>query len=128
MSDTRICTWCGQDNEIPKRETAKCCEAWLLARPDPNTMTPDQRELELNHIGVVECDFTLIHQRIEALAGDSIWTHMMADRDYLVMRVRREHTPESWAAECEGKRNPTVIGHINEQRETPLQVIPVIHP
>lgn len=72
MAD-RICKRCGQltaDNQ----ECPVCAE-WFKTRPDPITMTPDERATEFESWKFCEIYFDKVHQRMEELVGRPIWTH-----------------------------------------------------
>lgn len=53
----------------------QCMEMWPNL-PDPQDMTPDERVEEFDRLGMVlTVTFDMLHERLEALVGRSIWTH-----------------------------------------------------
>lgn len=70
----RNCHYCGTEC-LPRQGCPKCLAEWHL-RPEPHTMTPDEREAEMrSHRGVLEVDFSMLHKRFEELVGRPVWTH-----------------------------------------------------
>lgn len=71
--ETRICHWCEQP--VAKEEYCPRCSETFKQRPEPHTMTPEQRQEEFEALGWCEVPFDWIHERIEALVGRPVWTH-----------------------------------------------------
>ena len=68
----RTCKRCGQENV--EGECPACLE-FYEARPDPSTMTPDERVKEFDSWQWLEITFDKIHKRLEELVGRPVWTH-----------------------------------------------------
>lgn len=76
MSETRTCHFCQRAVNVDAY-CANCAATWN-ERPDPATMTPDERVAELETLyGPIEVPMDLIHARFEALCGRPVWTHEM---------------------------------------------------
>lgn len=78
MAETWTCPHHG--HELPADGPAPWCPdcmADMTNAPDPSTMTPDARVAEIDHWQYLVVPFPLIHARIEALVGRSVWTHEM---------------------------------------------------
>jgi hypothetical protein len=71
MGELRTCSRCGTETS----EECPSCLAWFETRPDPATMTPDERVAEMKSWKTVEISFDKIHQRIQELVGRPVWTH-----------------------------------------------------
>jgi hypothetical protein len=64
-------------------------------------MTADERADELQRFaGILEVDFSLMHGRIEALAGRSVWSHELANYAAIIEQVRQQRPPtaDEWIA------------------------------
>jgi hypothetical protein len=90
------------------------CEAWFAALPDPATMTPNERLIELEqYIGdrgsrrILTTKFEILHARLEALAGCPLWTHQLVERDWLREVVKRRNGEDNDPG--------TVIGQLAER-------------
>lgn len=63
------------------------CLAWFAAPPDPVTMTPEEREAEMErHGGTLTVPFDVVHRRVEQLLGRTVQAFEFAD----LPRLRRE--------------------------------------
>lgn len=59
------------------------CMEDFANRPDPATMTPEQRGAEMESLDdIMEVSFDTFHERIEALVGRPVWTHEIASSVY----------------------------------------------
>lgn len=91
---TRVCHLHGTTVEA----SASCpdCLAWYETKPDAASMTPDERAAEMERWGgVLEIEFSLVHQRIEELVGRSVWTHEMGSRNYPALIEEARNRPGS---------------------------------
>lgn len=98
---SRLCHWCGASVPMePEPEfCAACLEAFPL-RPDPTSMTPDEREAEMRTLdGPLEVPFSLLHGRIEELVGRPVFTHEMALNWEGLCREARWEAPGSTLAD-----------------------------
>lgn len=87
MSDTRICP--RHNATIPAEEPCPDCLTALQNAPDPETMTPDERQAEcLSYFGAIQVAFPLIHERVEKLLRRPVWTHEFMYRDELAREAR----------------------------------------
>lgn len=91
MSEERRCHWC-QQPVTPKEWCAPCLAAFP-SRPAPHTMTPDEREAEVDALRWAEVPFDVMHGRLEALLGRPVWTHEMTGWNRLVQQARWEDRP-----------------------------------
>jgi len=59
------------------------------ARPDPSTMTREDRAAELQTLMSEDlwCSWGRMHARVDGLVGRSVYTHEMASPDYLVHEI-----------------------------------------
>jgi hypothetical protein len=90
-SATRTCTRCGTTVEAK----AECpqCRAWYEARPDPDTMTAEERVAELRSWTTTEIDFEKIHRRIGELVCRDVLTHELARPDLLEHEILTGQRP-----------------------------------
>lgn len=72
----RECHFCNA--EVPDGEFCAVCTESFPQRRTADTMTGEERAAEMRSIGgLLEVPFDLVHARIEALVGRSVWTHEM---------------------------------------------------
>ncbi len=82
----RTCHTC--NSRMLVTEWCATCEEAIQKRPDPATMTPDERAAEMEDLfGSLEVPFHLLHARIEALVGRPVFTHeFAAGKDVFVVK------------------------------------------
>src|SRR5688572_1877757 len=86
MAKERTCHFCG----TVCTDVCPTCTAAFDHRRDVATMTVEERVTELESwVGVLEIEFSKVHQRIEELVGRPVWTHELADPEQLVAEIRR---------------------------------------
>lgn len=74
---------------VGAKDSCPDCLAWFEARPDAATMTPEERVTEMGQwFGVLEIDFSKLHQRIEELVGRPVWTHELVHEEALTEEAR----------------------------------------
>ena len=76
----RTCSWCGA--QVPQEAFCADCTQSVPLRPDPETLTADEREAELRGMDRVEVPFDVMHARIERLVGRPVWTHEMTTSNW----------------------------------------------
>lgn len=89
MSDTRTCHFCC--TIVGAKASCPTCMAAFPNRRDVATMTVEERAQEFEQwVGVLEIDFSLMHQRLEELAGRPVWTHELAHPEDIVAEIRAQ--------------------------------------
>lgn len=75
---------------LPVEDKASCpdCVVMLGGLSDVSRMTVPQRIAELRMwYGVLEIDFSDMHERIERLVGRPVWTHELVNRERLEQEI-----------------------------------------
>ena len=88
----RICHIC--KNSVPYKQFCEYCVKAFENLPNPEDMTSQERVKEMKlWKGSLEIPFSMLHERIEALLGRSVWTHEMGLNweDLVVEAGTREH-------------------------------------
>lgn len=84
MAKERTCSVCGTEGLTD--ECPVCVAAWEKRRP-AEEMTRDDRAAALDALpGILEIEFSKIHQRIEELVGRPVFTHEMGTKGMAYLR------------------------------------------
>jgi len=77
MSETYFCPYHKVDIEMG----VYCpqCMTNYKSRTDAKGMSSEDKAVELESMGILTIPFSLVHKRIEELAGRPVWTHEMCD-------------------------------------------------
>jgi hypothetical protein len=106
MTATRVCHLC--ENVVGAQEQCPTCTAAFPHRRDAAMMSVEERVQEFERwIGVLEIDFSLMHQRLEELAGRPIWTHELGRPEQIVAEIRAQQP--STLTEIIAKAGPNSI-------------------
>lgn len=103
------------------KESCPECVKWYAGLPDPAGMTPDARleELEI-HMGQTTVAFSIIHARIEALAGGPVWTHQLVETEWLRQAVINRSVGDSPGETAIEQ----LVNRVGADRVIPIEVMP----